>query len=215
MVKGHQGIPEDQMDTVAPSSCQRAKTTRHPLCQLEIRKIELPNGEVQGQRQQVPLILSWALSIHKAQGQTLRRVRVDLRKVLNCIGMEVINLLCSPCGAKGIGQEQSTARDIAAAAALYAAAKHCNVGVENDERGKPWWRLTDVDIHEVRRTVMIMAQLYEQHALKRNMCYLSAPTASDEGTEKTRILRAGGSASKTRTRSREPEHDRILPSKGI
>ncbi|KAK8022397.1 DNA helicase-like protein [Apiospora rasikravindrae] len=44
-------------------------------------KVELPNGEIQAQRRQVPLILAWALSIHKAQGQTLERVKVDLGKV--------------------------------------------------------------------------------------------------------------------------------------
>lgn len=54
---------------------------RHVLCPPESWKIELPNGEVQAQRQQVPLILAWALSIHKAQGQTLERVKVDLGKV--------------------------------------------------------------------------------------------------------------------------------------
>jgi ATP-dependent DNA helicase PIF1 len=54
---------------------------RHLLCQPETWKIELPNGEVQAMRQQVPLILAWALSIHKAQGQTLQRVKVDLGKV--------------------------------------------------------------------------------------------------------------------------------------
>lgn len=54
---------------------------RHVLCPPEAWKIELPNGEVQAQRQQVPLILAWALSIHKAQGQTLERVKVDLGKV--------------------------------------------------------------------------------------------------------------------------------------
>ncbi|GAM34605.1 Pif1 helicase homolog [Talaromyces pinophilus] len=56
-------------------------TERHLLCQPETWKIELPNGEIQAQRSQVPLILAWALSIHKAQGQTLPRVKVDLGRV--------------------------------------------------------------------------------------------------------------------------------------
>lgn len=56
-------------------------TTRDLLCQRENWKVELPNGEVQASRAQVPLILAWALSIHKAQGQTLERVKVDLGKV--------------------------------------------------------------------------------------------------------------------------------------
>jgi ATP-dependent DNA helicase PIF1 len=56
-------------------------TTRDLLCQRENWKIELPDGEVQASRSQIPLILAWALSIHKAQGQTLERVKVDLGKV--------------------------------------------------------------------------------------------------------------------------------------
>lgn len=47
----------------------------------EVWKVELPNGEVQVSRTQLPLILSWAMSIHKSQGQTLERVKVDLGKV--------------------------------------------------------------------------------------------------------------------------------------
>lgn len=35
-------------------------------------------GEVEARRDQVPLILAWALSVHKSQGQTLQRVKVDL-----------------------------------------------------------------------------------------------------------------------------------------
>ena len=56
-------------------------TSRDLLCQQESWKIELPNGEVQASRSQIPLILAWALSIHKAQGQTLDRVKVDLGKI--------------------------------------------------------------------------------------------------------------------------------------
>lgn len=56
-------------------------TSRQLLVQPEEWKVELPSGEVQAQRQQLPLILAWALSIHKAQGQTLERVKIDLKKV--------------------------------------------------------------------------------------------------------------------------------------
>lgn len=56
-------------------------TTRDLLVQPEDWKVELPSGEVQAQRSQLPLILAWALSIHKAQGQTLDRVKIDLKKI--------------------------------------------------------------------------------------------------------------------------------------
>lgn len=51
------------------------------LVKPETWKIEQPNGEITAQRTQIPLILAWALSIHKSQGQTLERVKVDLRRV--------------------------------------------------------------------------------------------------------------------------------------
>lgn len=56
-------------------------TARTILCQPEEWKVELPSGEVQATRTQLPLILAWALSIHKAQGQTLERVKVNLGRV--------------------------------------------------------------------------------------------------------------------------------------
>jgi len=38
-------------------------------------------GNVEVRRYQVPLMLAWAMSIHKSQGQTLERVKIDLGHV--------------------------------------------------------------------------------------------------------------------------------------
>lgn len=44
-------------------------------------RIEDNEGVVLARRVQVPLILAWAISIHKSQGQTIQRVKVDLGRV--------------------------------------------------------------------------------------------------------------------------------------
>ena len=56
-------------------------TTRDVLVMPEKWAYEQPNGEIVASRMQIPLILAYALSIHKSQGQTLDRVKVDLGKV--------------------------------------------------------------------------------------------------------------------------------------
>lgn len=42
--------------------------------------VEGLKGNVEARRLQIPLGLSWAMSIHKSQGQTLSRVKVDLAR---------------------------------------------------------------------------------------------------------------------------------------
>ncbi|GJE87828.1 ATP-dependent DNA helicase PIF1 [Phanerochaete sordida] len=51
------------------------------LCVPSTFEVNNADGGVEATREQVPLILAWALSIHKSQGQTLERVRVDLGRV--------------------------------------------------------------------------------------------------------------------------------------
>lgn len=46
---------------------------------VEFTSERLTDGETQASRHQVPLILAWAMTIHKSQGQTLDRVKIDLR----------------------------------------------------------------------------------------------------------------------------------------
>ncbi|SNX84453.1 related to PIF1 - DNA helicase involved in mitochondrial DNA repair and telomere length control [Melanopsichium pennsylvanicum] len=55
--------------------------TRDYLTRPETWKTELPDGEIQASRMQVPLILAWAMSIHKSQGQTLPCCKINLNRV--------------------------------------------------------------------------------------------------------------------------------------
>jgi ATP-dependent DNA helicase PIF1 len=88
--------PEEAKKRKAITSASKGGTIQYPVVKFplpggtyfrevlvmpETWKIELPNGEIQASRVQLPLILSWAMSIHKSQGQTLDRVRVDLSRV--------------------------------------------------------------------------------------------------------------------------------------
>lgn len=56
--------------------------TREVLVEPEQWTIEDENENVLARRVQLPLILAWSLSIHKSQGQTLPKVKVDLKRVL-------------------------------------------------------------------------------------------------------------------------------------
>ncbi|CAH2448661.1 DNA helicase [Komagataella phaffii CBS 7435] len=57
-----------------------SRRARFELIQREEFPIDVKNNNVRITRIQLPLLLSWALSIHKSQGQTLDRVKVDLRR---------------------------------------------------------------------------------------------------------------------------------------
>lgn len=57
-------------------------TTRDVVVEPEVWEInDEHTGEVLVSRVQLPLMLAWALSIHKSQGQTLQMVKIDLSRI--------------------------------------------------------------------------------------------------------------------------------------
>lgn len=72
------------------------------------------------QRQQVPLILAWAMSIHKCQGQTLGKVKVDLSKAF-CMGQAYVALsrVRSKDNLQVVGFEPSREKPSAEVVAFY------------------------------------------------------------------------------------------------
>ena len=56
-------------------------TTENVLLGREEFRVEDNEGKLLARRVQVPLVLAWAMSIHKSQGQTIERVKIDLGRV--------------------------------------------------------------------------------------------------------------------------------------
>ncbi|CCM00349.1 uncharacterized protein FIBRA_02379 [Fibroporia radiculosa] len=74
-------IPEDILRSNNVWPIVQFQNGSELLCIPSPFEVNNADGRVEARRDQVPLILAWALSIHKSQGQTLERVRVNLAKV--------------------------------------------------------------------------------------------------------------------------------------
>ncbi|CCF58336.1 hypothetical protein KAFR_0E01820 [Kazachstania africana CBS 2517] len=53
----------------------------HELVLPDRFPVDIPGDKTGIERTQVPIMLCWALSIHKAQGQTIQRLKVDLKNI--------------------------------------------------------------------------------------------------------------------------------------
>ncbi|CAK5279932.1 unnamed protein product [Mycena citricolor] len=86
----------ERMETSTPDGPGAARTDRQPERRWPVVKfidgsevfmtpleftIHNAEGGMEARRDQIPLILSWAISIHKSQGQTIERVRIDMRNI--------------------------------------------------------------------------------------------------------------------------------------
>ncbi len=83
-----------------------------------------------------------------------------------------------------------TSRTIAAAA-LYAAAKHCGISFPDDASGRPWWDVLGVELKNVKKACNYMAGVYENSPLKGGDgggMYERTPEDGDEMFAKTRRM---------------------------
>jgi protein BUR2 len=114
---------------------------------------------------------------------------------------------------------------VLAAAALYAAARHCHVAFPDDSEGRPWWEQIDVRLDDLIRACKLIVKIYERVQQNLSKGYpdfaLSDTTPNDptrifdrdptksetEQADPTRSLSvtAPDSAQNGRKRSREPE----------
>lgn len=72
---------DGEIDMMTPFPVVKFSGGRELVLERETWSVELPGGRDSASRSQIPLMLAWAISIHKSQGQTLDRVKVDLGKV--------------------------------------------------------------------------------------------------------------------------------------
>ena len=74
-------LSSDPLETRADNETEGEPPHASLLCIPQEFTIQGPMGNMEARRIQVPLILAWALSIHKSQGQTLKRVKINLANV--------------------------------------------------------------------------------------------------------------------------------------
>ena len=78
-----------------------------------------------------------------------------------------------------------------ATSALYAAAKHCHVSFPDDEQGRPWWEVIDVNIGDIRKACNYMADIYEgvpSKAGRESGIYEHTTLTAEEWDDKTRAM---------------------------
>ncbi|KAJ5584543.1 uncharacterized protein N7459_004343 [Penicillium hispanicum] len=114
---------------------------------------------------------------------------------------------------------------VVAAAALYAAARHCNVAFPDDAEGRPWWEQIDVRVDDLIRACSLIVKIYERVQQNLSKGYPDFAIGDSDPNDPTRLFHsnpasaseppsnlsslttpAGGSAPVNgRKRSREPE----------
>lgn len=77
---------------------------------------------------------------------------------------------------------------VIAAAALYAAARHCQVAFPDDSQGRPWWDQLDVRMEDLIRACKLIVQIYERVQQNLSKGYPDFAMSDVAPNDPTRLL---------------------------
>lgn len=77
---------------------------------------------------------------------------------------------------------------VIAAAALYAAARHCQTAFPDDSEGRPWWQQLDVKVDELIRACKLIVKIYERVQQNLSKGYPDFTFSEADANDPTRLF---------------------------
>lgn len=77
---------------------------------------------------------------------------------------------------------------VIAAAALYAAARHCQVAFPDDSQGRPWWEQIDVRVDDLIRACKLIVKIYERVQQNLSKGYPDFAMSDADPNDPTRLF---------------------------
>lgn len=77
---------------------------------------------------------------------------------------------------------------VIAAAALYAAARHCQIAFPDDSEGRPWWQQLDVKVDELIRACKLIVKIYERVQQNLSKGYPDFAFSDADANDPTRLF---------------------------
>ncbi|KAJ5095534.1 hypothetical protein NUU61_004890 [Penicillium alfredii] len=90
---------------------------------------------------------------------------------------------------------------VIAAAALYAAARHCHVAFPDDDEGRPWWEQIDVRLEDLIRACKFIVKIYERVQQNLSKGYPDFALSDTLPEDPTRLLPSGSNPEARQTLS--------------
>lgn len=95
---------------------------------------------------------------------------------------------------------------VIAAAALYAAARHCQVAFPDDFQGRPWWDQIDVHVDDLIRACKLIVRIYERVQQNHSKGYPDFTMSDADPTDPTRLFNSDPTSYNPEPRATDTPH---------